>query len=500
VDDASNAYNPGQNSAGPSGSKAHVERYEDQGTFVRARGVGLGDQYGTGGYHPVSQFTRDLVYVRPGTFVVFDRTTVAKAGADQWLSFHTPVAAGSAATLDPTQRRYDVTVGGRQLGSIRTLLPSNAKVTATSLPASASRLEVHAPAPAASQQWLSVVTAGAETGEQVRLSAADGNVASANLVGVELAAPQSQVVLFASDQAGTGSVTSADYTVSATSASHVLCDVEPSSQGYTVKASVSGAKMRIVVSPGGAVQASASKTLSFAVSASGEVTATAPVATPATPDPTPAATPTPAPTSTPTPTSTSMQTSTFTQGVNGYSGVTDASISDLYYSSRNPTGTVYKVNDLLYTYALDYTTKALIRFDVSQVPASANVVSAKLDFTFESWTGPQTLIGSYLSTPWTYTSASFGWTGAGTGSAWAVPGIGTGDVTGPALKVLGIDASGYQRKSIALDAASVQAWVRDAGANQGLVFANSEAGKVLRIFSSEALDPTKRPSLSITYQ
>src|SRR6185503_11046863 len=107
------------------------------------------------------------------------------------------------------------------------------------------------------------------TGEQVRLSAADGNVASANMVGVELAAPQSQVVLFASDQAAANSVTSADYTVSATSATHVLCDVETSTQGYAVKASVSGGKLRIVVSPGGPVQASANKTLSFTVSATG---------------------------------------------------------------------------------------------------------------------------------------------------------------------------------------------------------------------------------------
>jgi len=487
VDDASNSYNPGQNSAGPSSTGAHVERYEAQSGFVHARGVGLGSQYGTGSSHPVSQFTRDLVYVRPGTFVLFDRTTVAQSSADQWLSFHTPVAARSAATADASQRRYDVVVGSSTVGSIRSLLPKSATVSATSLPASASRLEVHAPVRAAAQQWLSVVTAGATTGEQVRLSAADGNVAAGNLVGVELLAPQSQVVLFSADQAAAASVTSADYTVSAAAANHVLVDVEPSSSGYSVTATVADGKLRIRVSPGGSFIASAAKTLSFAVSATGSVTASVP-----------SAVSTPAPTPTPTPGA--ATTITLTQGVNGYTGVTDASIANLNYSaSSNPTGTVYKTNDVLYTYALDYTAKALIRFDLSQIPTSASVLSAKLDMTFESWVSPQELLGNFLKTPWSYSASSFGWSSTGS-SAWSTPGIGSGDVNGPAFSFVNIDASGYQRRSVTLDAASVQAWVRSASANQGVVLANRDSGKVLRIYSSEAADATKRPSLTLTYQ
>jgi hypothetical protein len=180
--------------------------------------------------------------------------------------------------------------------------------------------------------------------------------------------------------------------------------------------------------------------------------------------------------------------------------VTDASISSLNYSTGNPLGTVYKTNDVLYTYTLDYTSKGLIRFDVSQIPTSATVVSAKLDLTFESWVGPQTLVGSYLTTPWSYGSASLGWSNGGAGAAWASLGIGAGDVHGPAFNFLGIDASGNQRKSVALDAASVQSWVRTPTANQGLVLANADTAKILRIFSSEAADSAKRPSLSIIYQ
>jgi hypothetical protein len=508
VADSSNPYNPGQNSLSPADSTAHVEGFEDDGGFVHARAVGLADQYGGSGYRPVSQFTRDLVYVRPGTFVLFDRTTVAKAAADQWLSFHTAVAPRQAATTDTTQRRFDVVVGSTTVGSIRTLLPQSASTSTSNVLGTATRLEVHAPVATAAQQWLSVVTASATTGEQVRLSQADGNVASGNMVGVELQAPQSEVVLFASDQAAAASVTSADYSVTAANASHVLVDIEPSSLGYSVTATPTGGKLRIQVSPGGAYQASSNKILSFTVSATGGVSAAAapptttpPTTTPPTTTPPTTTPPTTTPPTTTPPTTSDPQTVTFSQGVNGYSGSSDVSIANLNYSStNNATGTVYKNTEMLYTYTLDYTAKALIKFDVSAIPATASVVSASLAMTFESWTSPQTLLGSFLKTPWNAGNASFGWTNTGGGSAWTITGIGSGDLTGPSFKFSGIDASGYQRKSVALDPASVQAWVHDPTVNDGLVFANPNSNKVLRIYSSEATNLANRPTLSVTYR
>lgn len=517
VNDTSNPTNPGQNSLSPIDSKAHVERYEDRDGFVHARGVSLGDQYGSRTVKPVSQFTRDLVYVRPGTFVLFDRTTVAQASADQWLSFHTPVAPRQVTPADATQRRFDVVVGSAQIGSVRTLLPKSATTSTTALPASASRLEVHAPVRAAAQQWLTTVTAGASVGEQVRLSVADGNVIAGNMVGVELASPQSQVVLFAADHAATGSVTSVEYLVSQTAAAHVLVDVEPASSGYAVTATASAGKWRIRVSAGGTLMASSSKTLSFKVSSTGVISAgavapsttTTPTTTTTTTPTTTTTTTTPTTTTT-TPTTTTttttapagtVQTLTFTQGVNGYTGVQDASISNLSYTAAaNPVGTTYKTNDQLYTYTLDYTTKGLIRFDVSQIPTTATVTAAKLDVTFESWVGPQTLNGNFLKTPWSYTSSSLGWSSGGAGVAWTTPGIGAADTQGPSFQFISIGATGYQRKSVVLDAASVQAWVRSAAANQGLVLANADVSKVLRIYSSEAANTAQRPTLSVTFQ
>jgi hypothetical protein len=120
--------------------------------------------------------------------------------------------------------------------------------------------------------------------------------------------------------------------------------------------------------------------------------------------------------------------------------------------------------------------------------------------TFESWVSPQTLIVNFLKTPWSYSATGFGWTSGGSGSAWSVPGISSGDLYGPTAFFSNLDASGYQRRSVALDAASVQAWVRSASANQGLVLTNQDSGKVLRIYSSEVADAAKRPTLTLTYQ
>ena len=501
VDDASNPYNPGQNSFGPSESKAHVERFEDTELFVRARATGLEDQYGwRNGSHPVTQFTRDLVYLRPGSFVLFDRTTVARAGADQWLSFHTPTAPSRPATADVTQRRFDVAAG-----SIRTLLPSNASISTVALPAGATRIEVHAPVRALAQQWLSVVTATPETPEQTRLSPADGNVISGNAVGVQLGGPRNQVVLFPADQAATGSLSSVEYRVQQSAdADHVLVDVAASSSGYTVTATASGANLSIEVAPGGSFQATPNSTLSFSVSTSGKVAPSAAVPPPPTTDPIPPPPTTgpvpPLPEPVPPPPAAQSHSVSFTQGVADYRGVRDATISNLYYTSTNTRGTTFPIIDRLFTYALpSYQTKALLRFDLASVPADASVTKASLELTVESWVGPQALTGSFLATDWEIASPAFGWTETGSAGRWASPGIGAADITGPSFRISGIGASGAQLKTVELDALAVQSWVRNPATNHGLVLSNTERDKVLRVYASEASNSATRPTLRLTY-
>src|SRR5258708_11195240 len=99
----------------------------------------------------VGQWTRDFAYVRPGVFVIFDRTTTN--AADSWVSWHTEVAPTPMAVSDPTQERFDVTGG-----SFRMLLPTSATVKTVPIAAGITRLETHSPN--AHENFLTVVTAG----------------------------------------------------------------------------------------------------------------------------------------------------------------------------------------------------------------------------------------------------------------------------------------------------------------------------------------------------
>ena len=258
--------------AAPGQSQTRVDKYEDQGVFVHARGEHIADMYGGGGVG-VSQFTRDFAYVRPGTFVVYDRTTVG-ALADQWLAWHTASQPVAIATADATQSTYDVLGQGSIIGSLRTLLPRGAAAaTANLVNGAAWRLEMHAPTQVTTQDWLTVVTAGNAVPEQTRLSASDGNVVSGALIGVHvLSAPRNAVVLFAADHAAITTASATRYTIAQTAdADHVIFDMAPSLTGYAVTASVSNGTVTVDVAGGGPFALTAQGTLSFAVRMDGSV-------------------------------------------------------------------------------------------------------------------------------------------------------------------------------------------------------------------------------------
>ncbi len=265
VADSNNPYNPGQAAMTPDESKTHIERYDEGGVFTRARAANVEQMYKGGA---MTGFTRDMVYVRPGTFVLFDRTSVASGSADQWMSFHLPVSPTSAGTSDGS-KRYDISSAGAT-GSLRTFLPKGASVQSVSLPGGVVRLEEHSSAGAA-QTWLTTVSAGG-TSDQTRLSAADGNVAAGNVVGVHVLSARNQVVLFPADAAATATTSSATYTVKQTAdADHVLVDVAPG--GYSVTATPSGGGVTVTVKQGGSINASAQGSLCYSVSTSGAVKA-----------------------------------------------------------------------------------------------------------------------------------------------------------------------------------------------------------------------------------
>jgi hypothetical protein len=254
--------------ADPTQASTHVERYEDGGGYVRARGAKLEQEY-TGG--AVTQWVRDVAYVRPGRFVVYDRTTVPSGGTDQWIAWHVPGTPTRSTSADGTPR-FDVATGG----TIRALLPRNTNISTVGALNAVTRIELHAPA--AAQDWLTAVSVG-ESPEVVRLSAADGNVTSGSVVGAQFAGgARESVVLFAADHAAVAPSSGADYAVAqAADADHVIFDLVPGA--YTVTSTPTNGKLAIHVASGGSMHTTPNGTLAFSVTAAGAVT---PAATPST--------------------------------------------------------------------------------------------------------------------------------------------------------------------------------------------------------------------------
>jgi hypothetical protein len=250
----------------PTQASTHVDHYEDGGTWVRARGANIEQMYAPAS--AVDQFVRDVAYVRPGTFVVYDRTTVPSASTDQWIAWHVPGA--PAQSTSGGAPRFDVT-SGSSTGTLRALLPANVTPKTTSILSAVTRVELHSSA--AAQDWLTTITVGASP-DVDRLSTADGNVTSGGVVGAHVrSTPRESVVLFAGDHKAAAPAAGADYTVTqAADADHVLFDMAPSASGYAVTATAaSGGAITVHVAPGGSWKTTAQGTLAFTVSAAGVV-------------------------------------------------------------------------------------------------------------------------------------------------------------------------------------------------------------------------------------
>jgi MYXO-CTERM domain-containing protein len=162
------------------------------------------------------------------------------------------------------------------VGSVLSLLPENANSQVVNVLGTVARIENHAASPASATGWLTVVSAGANIPDQVRLSTSDGNVTSGAAVGVLVLSATNSVVLFSDDHAAVAQLNAVTYEVAQTAtAQHVLIDVAPSPIGYAITTSVSSGTITVAVATGGALQTTAQGTLAFTVALDGSVTASA---------------------------------------------------------------------------------------------------------------------------------------------------------------------------------------------------------------------------------
>lgn len=254
------------------GASTKVAAYEDGGGYVYVLATGLEDMYRRfRAGAAVASWSRQIVYLRPNRFVVYDRTTSGSAGYDQYLAWHFPANPVASSSGLP---RLDVTFGGKYVGAMTTVLPANAAVTTTAIypssnPVKVWQTQVRAPDTGTSQRWLTVFDLSSTSSAVA--TAKPVTVTQGSIVGVTLAASDgNSVVVSGSGAAGSTVGGTIGYTTTALSGHHVVTDLPPHA-GYSISASGSGSTLNVTISPGGTWMSSAKGVLDFIIDAGGEV-------------------------------------------------------------------------------------------------------------------------------------------------------------------------------------------------------------------------------------
>jgi hypothetical protein len=258
----------GQTAAGPSSASTHVDRFEDGGAYVFSRGLGLEQLYPQSS--GVAAWTRDVLFLRPGVFLVHDRTTTPSP-ADPRLAFHVARSPAQVASPAPGTSRFDVSNGGTFAGAVTTVFPAGAKASIVNVFNSnkAYRIEVRPATAAPSLDWLTVLDASASVAEVA--SATPLASTSPGTLGVVLASPTATtVVLFGAGPSAAPLAGSLSY--AAPAAQHVITDLPPAT-AFSVTAAPSAGALSVSITPGAGFTSSAAGVLRFQVSATGAVSA-----------------------------------------------------------------------------------------------------------------------------------------------------------------------------------------------------------------------------------
>jgi hypothetical protein len=273
------------------GARTKVGRFEDGGSYVLSVGQFLEDMYyafhdpSTGtpticpsAAHAVTSLSREIVYLRPSQFVVYDRSTICDASLDQYLAFHFAANPMEVTATGPGLHRFDVNTG-QFAGSMTTILPANAAFSTTSQFSTEPvtwnkvwRTEIRpTDAPTATRRWMTVFDLAPSS---LQVANATGvNITSGPAVGALLqsSAAGNSAVISGTAQVGTAIAGPLGYVVPAVQTRHVITDLAPST-GYTVSVVVSGGNHSVSIVQGGSSMSSANGVLSFQVNASGQVT------------------------------------------------------------------------------------------------------------------------------------------------------------------------------------------------------------------------------------
>jgi hypothetical protein len=273
------------------GARTKIGRFEDGGSYVLAAGQFLEDMYYpfhdpatgqpticAGATSAVTTLSRQIVYLRPSQFVIYDRSGVCDKSLDQYEAFHFPANPVEVAGQAAGARRFDVNPG-LFAGSMTTILPANAAVTTSDRLIGSTdtrtynkvwRTELRpTDAPAASRRWLTVFDLAPTPGQVAAASSV--NITAGPAVGALLqSASGNNVVIGGTAPVGTPITGPLGYTVPAAQTRHVITDLAPST-GYNIVVGVVGGSHSVNIVQGGSTITSANGVITFQVSPSGAV-------------------------------------------------------------------------------------------------------------------------------------------------------------------------------------------------------------------------------------
>jgi hypothetical protein len=244
------------------------------------RGVNLGMMYLT--QTPITGWSREVLYVRPNVFLVYDRTSVNSASIAQWQGFHvlrTPLVQNGAAA---GTSRYDVVdntgvnaASPLFRGRVSTLLPAGHTVNVVNVDNSNKvyRLEVHPPA-VANNTWLTVFDAAnsaAKAATAASLTAANGGITAGAIEGGYLAYPDGTGLAAVFSTSGSAPALPLSFvTPVATLNRIVIPDLTPNAS-FNVSAIFANGQVTIQVTAGTAFRASAQGVLALQVANTGAI-------------------------------------------------------------------------------------------------------------------------------------------------------------------------------------------------------------------------------------
>ncbi len=243
-----------------------VTRFEDGNGYVYTRAEHLEDMYPAAS--EVNAWTRNVVYFRPGIFVVYDRTSVANTGGNQHMNW---MFAPEPTQVDSTRWNVaDPAISGDFKGAISVLLPQSHNFSKVNIFTSNKlyRLEVYPQSPTVNTAWLTVFDAASTSA-----AVAAGSVisSSSNVQGALLTSSVgNKVALFSS----TGGQVSGDvwFTQHAVDTKVVITDLAPGTS-YSVTTQLNGSDWKVTVTTGSGYTTTSNGTLYVSISSGGTVTA-----------------------------------------------------------------------------------------------------------------------------------------------------------------------------------------------------------------------------------